>query len=127
MELWVGRVRYATDRRRLNDVGHRSREGKPFTHAIVLDLRRAHHMPSHIQRLRARGLLDIAEVAERVGVHPSTIKAWHRAGLLVSHKANGKNQRLFEPPTPGDPRLVKHMGSRIEKRVTAQPAPEGAV
>ena len=112
---------------RLNDVGHRSGEGKPFTHAIVLDLRRAHHMPSHIQRLRARGLLDIAEVAERVGVHPSTIKAWHRAGLLVSHKANDKNQRLFEPPTPGDPRLVKHMGSRIDKRVPTQPAPGGAV
>jgi predicted site-specific integrase-resolvase len=84
-------------------------------------------MPSHIQRLRARGLLDIGEVAKRVGVHPSTIKAWHRAGLLVSHKANDKNQRLFEPPTAGDPRLVKHMGSRIDKRVPTQPAPGGAV
>jgi len=112
---------------RLNAAGHRSGEGKPFTHAIVLDLRRAHDMPSHIERLRARGLLSIDEVAERLAVHPSTIKAWHRAGLLVSHKANDKNQRLFEPPTPGDPRLVKRMGSRIDKRVPTQPAPGGAV
>jgi DNA invertase Pin-like site-specific DNA recombinase/DNA-binding transcriptional regulator YiaG len=112
---------------RLNAAGHRSGESKPFTHAIVLDLRRAHDMPSHIERLRARGLLSIDEVAERLAVHPSTIKAWHRAGLLVSHKANDKNQRLFEPPTPGDPRLVKRMGSRIDKRVPTQPAPGGAV
>jgi len=101
----------------LNAAGHRSGEGKPFTNGIVLDLRRAHHFPSHIERLRTRGLLSITEIAERLDVHPSTIKAWHRAGLLVSHKANDRNQRLFEPPAPGDPRLVKHMGSRIDKRV----------
>jgi DNA invertase Pin-like site-specific DNA recombinase/DNA-binding transcriptional regulator YiaG len=111
----------------LNAAGHRSGEGKPFTNAIVLHLRRAHRFPSHIQRLRARGLLSIGEIAERLGVHPSTIKAWHRAGLLISHKANDKNQRLFQPPTPGDPRLVKHMGSRIDTRVPTQPAPGGAV
>jgi hypothetical protein len=39
----------------LNAAGHRSGEGKPFTGRIVLDLRRAHHMPSHAERLRARG------------------------------------------------------------------------
>jgi hypothetical protein len=39
-------------------------------------------------------------------VHPFTIKAWHRAGLLISRKANDNNQRLFETPTLGDPRLV---------------------
>ena len=38
-------------------------------------------------------------------MHPSTIKAWHRAGLLTSHKANDKNERLFDPPDPDDPRL----------------------
>src|SRR5204863_7434387 len=74
----------------LNAAGHRSGEGKPFTGRIVLDLRRAHGMPSHLQRLRGHGMLTVDEIAHRLGVHPSTIKAWHRAGLLASHKANDK-------------------------------------
>jgi DNA invertase Pin-like site-specific DNA recombinase len=111
----------------LNTAGHRSGEGKPFTGRIVLDLRRAHGMPSHLQRLRARGLLTIDEIAARLGVHHSTIKAWHRAGLLTSHKANDKNGRLFETPTPGDPRLVARQGSPIRNRVPTQPAHGGAV
>ena len=111
----------------LNAAGHRSGEGKPFTNRIVLDLRRAHRMPSHAERLRARGLLTIDELAERLHVHKTTIKNWHRAGLLISHKANDKNIRLFEPPAPGDPRLVARQGSPITNRVRTQPAPGGAV
>jgi excisionase family DNA binding protein len=111
----------------LNAAGHRSGEGKPFTNRIVLDLRRAHHMPSHLERLHAQGLLTIDELAARLGVHKTTIKHWHQAGLLASHKANDKNIRLFEPPTPGDPRLVTRQGSPIKNRVPTQPAPGGAV
>jgi hypothetical protein len=111
----------------LNELGHRSGEGKPFTSRIALDLRGSNALPSHADRLRAKGLLSIGEIAKRLGVHPSTIKSWHRAGLLASHKANDKNQRLFEPPIPGDPRLVKRMGSRLDKRVPTRPTPGGAV
>jgi DNA invertase Pin-like site-specific DNA recombinase len=111
----------------LNAAGHRSGEHKAFTRLIVLHLRRAHQLPSHADRLRARGLLTIDEIADRLGVHPSTIKAWRRAGLLISHKANDKNERLFEPPTPGDPRLVKRMGSRLANRVLIESTPGGAV
>jgi Recombinase zinc beta ribbon domain/Recombinase/MerR HTH family regulatory protein len=87
----------------LNAAGRRSGERKAFTRLIVLHLRRAHQLPSHAERLRARGLLTMDEIAGRLGVHRSTIKAWRRAGLLVSHKANDKNERLFEPPTPATP------------------------
>jgi DNA invertase Pin-like site-specific DNA recombinase len=111
----------------LNQAGHRSGEGKPFTGRIVLELRRDHGLASHAERLHAAGLLTIDQIAERLGVHRSTIKHWHRAGLLTSHKANDKNERLFQPPTPGDPRLVKHMGSPLTTRVRTQPTPGGAV
>jgi hypothetical protein len=111
----------------LNTAGHRPGEGKPFTGRIVLDLRRAHRMPSHAEQLHARGLLTIDELAGRLHVHKTTIKNWHRAGLLVSHKASDKNIRLFEPPEPGDPRLVARQGSPIRNRVRPQPAPGGAV
>ncbi|MGH9119837.1 MAG: recombinase family protein, partial [Acidimicrobiales bacterium] len=110
----------------LNADGHRSGTGQAFTPKIVLHLRRCNRLPSHLERLRARGLLTIPELADRLGVHPSTIKAWHRAGLLVSHQANDKNVRLFQPPTPGDPRLIKRMGSRLDKRVPTQPSTRGA-
>ena len=111
----------------LNQAGHRSGKNKAFTKSIVLHLRRAHQLPTHAERLQTRGLLTLTETAHRLGVHPSTIKAWHRAGLLTSHKANDKNERLFEPPTPGDPRLVKHIGSRLDRRQPTEPSPRGAV
>ena len=111
----------------LNQAGHRSGENKPFTGRIVLELRRFHQLPSHRDRLRAAGMLTPGELAQRLGVHRSTIKAWHHAGLLVSHKANDKNERLYQPPTLGDPRLVKRMGSPLTNRVRTQPTPGGAV
>jgi len=111
----------------LNHAGHRSGDGKSFTNRIVLELRRSHGFASHHERLRARGLLTLSELAERLRVHPSTIKAWHRAGLLNSHKANDKNERLFEPPAPDDPRLVKRPGRRLDQREPIQPSPRGAV
>lgn len=111
----------------LNAAGHRSGTGSAFTRLIVLHLRHTHQLPSHADRLRERGLLTMDEIADRLGVHRSTIKSWRRAGLLVSHKANDKNERLFEPPTPGDPRLIKRMGSRLAKRTLIESTPGGAV
>jgi DNA invertase Pin-like site-specific DNA recombinase len=111
----------------LNREGHRSGTGQVFTSSIVLHLRRGNGLPSHRERLRARGLMTMPEVAERLGVSVSTIKAWHAAGLLASHQADDKNVRLFEPPDPGDPRLRKRMGSRLDKRAPARPLQGGAV
>ena len=111
----------------LNQAGHRSGSGKPFTARIVLHLRRAHQLSSHADRLRRAGKLTLREIAGCLGVHPRTIKFWHAAGFLVAHQANDKNERLYDPPTPGDPRLVKRMGSRLSSRVRAEPSEGGAV
>ncbi len=111
----------------LNAVGHRSGEGKPFTARIVLHLRRDHHLASHAERLRARGLLTLDEIAAQLNVYTGTIKAWHCAGLLRSEKANDKNERLYHPPTLGDPRLVKQQGRRLSEREPIESTPGGAV
>jgi DNA invertase Pin-like site-specific DNA recombinase len=111
----------------LNAAGHRSGTDQPFTARIVLELRRDHGFPSHAERLRARGLLTTAEIAERLAVHPTTIKAWQHAGLLTSHKANDKNERLFEPPAPGDPRLISRRGHRLDDREPIPSTPGGAL
>jgi hypothetical protein len=111
----------------LNAAGRRSGTGKPFNAIIVRKLRREHHFPSHHDRLRTHGLLTIDEIAAQLAVHTSTIKAWHQAGLLTSRKANDKNERLYHPPDPDDPRLVKHLGWRLHKREHIQPTPGGAL
>ena len=56
----------------LNVAGHHSGTGQPFTPSIVLHLRRSNGLPSHLERLRSRGLLTIPELAEHLGVstHP---------------------------------------------------------
>jgi DNA invertase Pin-like site-specific DNA recombinase/DNA-binding transcriptional regulator YiaG len=111
----------------LNAAGHHSGTGQPFTPSIVLHLRRSNGLPSHLERLRSRGLLTIPELAEHLGVSTTTIKAWQRAGLLASHQANDKNIRLFDPPTPGDPLLVKRQGIRYDKRLPTRPSQRSAV
>ena len=58
----------------LNQASHRSGEHKPFTGRIVLELRRFHQLPSHRDRLRAAGMLTPGQLAQQLGVHPSTIK-----------------------------------------------------
>ena len=111
----------------LNQAGRTTGTGQPFTALSVLRLRQDHRLPSHRQRLRARGLLTPAEMAQRLGVHTSTIKNWHAAGLLTGHKANEQNEQLYEPPAPDDPRLVKHAGSRLKNRESHPSTPGGAV
>ena len=111
----------------LNVAGHRSGENKPFTAGIVVHIRRKYHLPSHSERLRAQGLLTTTELAQRLAVHPSTIKSWTKAGILNSHKANDKNERLYQPPTAGDPHLTVRQGSPLRKRVLTQPTTGGAL
>jgi DNA invertase Pin-like site-specific DNA recombinase len=111
----------------LNAAGHRSGENKPFTAGIVVHVRRKYHLPSHAERLRAQGLLTTTELAQCLAVHPSTVKSWTKAGILNSHKANDKNERLYEPPTAGDPRLTARQGSPLRKRVLTPPTTGGAL
>ncbi len=111
----------------LNKDGHISGGGQPFTARSVLRLRRHHHLLSHRDRLVRTGMLSLDEIAAHLGVQTHTIKVWHRAGFLSGHRANDKHEHLFEPPTPGDPRLVPSRGRRLSQRETTQPIPGGAV
>jgi DNA invertase Pin-like site-specific DNA recombinase len=111
----------------LNQLGRRSGMKRPFTRAIIVKLRHTHNLPSHRERLRARGMLTQHEIAQQLGVHSNTIHTWRHAGLLHAHKANDKNDYLYEPPTPGDPRLRKRQGQRLSDREPASPTPGGAI
>jgi DNA invertase Pin-like site-specific DNA recombinase len=94
----------------LNRQGLTSGEGKPFHRHTVARIRTAYRLPSRYERLRARGLLTLAEIAKRLAIAPETAKIWRRAGLLAAHRYDDKGQYLFEPPGPGTPTKFRHQG-----------------
>ena len=112
----------------LNAGGHRSGD-RPAVHPPDRVAPTPHTSPAQPRPTAAgpRPADDRARSPTASTSHRATIKDWQHAGLLVSHKANDKNERLYEPPTPGDPRLIKRMGSRLAKRVLIEPTPGGAV
>ncbi|HUA49658.1 MAG TPA: recombinase family protein [Solirubrobacteraceae bacterium] len=111
----------------LNTTGHRSGTGKPFTRTMIVKLRHSNGLLSRRQRLLAHGMLTQEQIAERLGVSRNTIHAWRRAGLLHAHRANDKNDWLYQPPIPGDPRLIKRRGWRHSKREPARSTQGGAM
>lgn len=90
----------------LNDQNLLSGDGKPFHRLIVRNIRITYSLISRYDRLRARGLLTMAELAERLNVSTSTIKLWRRANLLRAHKYDDRGDYLFEQPDSDTP--IKH-------------------
>jgi DNA invertase Pin-like site-specific DNA recombinase len=100
----------------LNRQGHISGWGKQFNSRMVTRIRLSHKLPSHHDRLRARGMLTQDELAERLDVMPTTVKTWRRAGLLVAHRYDDKGGYLFEPPGADAPVKFQHQGKTRGRR-----------
>jgi hypothetical protein len=83
----------------LNTRGLQPVVSERFTTWVVWRIRTSHGLESRFDRLRRRGLLTLEEMAEALGVHPSTVKARQARGELVSVAYNDKNQRLYAPPS----------------------------
>ena len=84
--------------RLLTEHGFRSGTGKPVNPMMVARVRAHYHLTPRYARLRERGLLTLAEVAQALGISTATVKHWRRAGLLRAHAYNDKHQYLYEPP-----------------------------
>ena len=82
----------------LNERGWRTYEGKPFSAARVLSLRRYQQLKAHGTRLAERGLLSADEAASAYGVCRETLMAWGRAGLLPMYRINDQGTAVFPPP-----------------------------
>jgi DNA invertase Pin-like site-specific DNA recombinase len=83
----------------LNHEGLRTGTGLPFTRARIRDLRVRQGLKSRYQRLRDRGLWTLQEMADRLGVCPSTVHRWREAGLVNAHQCGSdRSHRLYEPP-----------------------------
>ncbi len=105
---------------------------KPFTRPIVVHLRRAHQLPSHADRLRARGLLTINETAaatRRAPQHDQGLAPRRTAHLPQSQRQERATLRPTRPqrPTPHSaPRLAParpRTHPTIPTRCTMKPTP----
>ncbi len=99
----------------LNQNGHRSGNGRPFTRKMVVDLVKDNDaFKSRYDRLRHKGFLTQEEMAERLGITPPTVRTWARHGLLRAHPYTDRHQCLYEPPGAHPPR--KMQGHKLASR-----------
>jgi DNA invertase Pin-like site-specific DNA recombinase len=96
----------------LNDRGLHSGTGEPFHQRMLDQIIRAYRLRSRRSRLRAAGMLTLAETAAAHGVHPHTIKAWRRAGIVGAQRYNDKGEYLYHPPDPANPPNRPKIGRR---------------
>ena len=92
----------------LNGRGWRTYEGKPFSAARVVSLRRYHRLKTHGTRLAEHGLLSVEEAALAYGVCRETLMAWGRAGLVPMSRINDQGTAVFPPPDEYAPRKNAH-------------------
>jgi DNA-binding XRE family transcriptional regulator len=96
----------------LNERGVRSGKGGRFHSKTVANIRRRYALQSRYDRLRARGMVDAAELARLVGVSRQTILRWHRDGAVQAHAYNDKHQCLYEPAAPVPPPPARWASAR---------------
>ncbi|WP_435874385.1 MerR family transcriptional regulator [Nocardia vinacea] len=67
---------------------------------IIDNIIRAYRLRTRRQRFRDQGWLTPAEMAARLDITASTLKAWRRAGLVTAVRYNDKGESLYQPPDP---------------------------
>ena len=97
----------------LNEQGYRSSgDGLLFTHQMVGQIQRNYGLKTRQERLRERGMLTIAEVAERLDICVATARRWQKKGLFRMHQY-ANNRYLYEPPVKEDHEKFKLFKNRV--------------
>lgn len=99
---------------KLNELGHCNWLGQPFTMKKVISLRLTYALKSRFQRLRERGMLTGEEVAQQIGVSPTTVHQLGRSGVLKRQLYGNNCRCLYEPL--GDVQFIKGAGGRFRPR-----------
>jgi hypothetical protein len=87
----------------LNERGLETGAGGPFCSASVRWIRYSAGLKSYKERLREAGMLTTQEIAAQLGVSESTVKLWHRKGLLKGCKCNDRGDWLYHPQGKNPP------------------------
>src|SRR5712692_8730724 len=104
----------------LNERGWRTYEGKPFTAARVLSLRRYRRLKDHGTRLAEKGWLNASDAASAYGVCRETLMLWGRAGLLPMSRINEQGTAMFPPPGQAAPRKNAHKFANTRTRSSCE-------
>ncbi|HXZ74118.1 MAG TPA: recombinase family protein [Streptosporangiaceae bacterium] len=88
---------YAQIADHLNAAGHTTGDGHCWDGSRVSKLASSYQLPSHDQRLQDRGLLTLAQIAADLHAHPSSIKRWHRLGLITGEQADDRGVFRYHP------------------------------
>jgi hypothetical protein len=72
-------------------------------------------LKSRFERLRAKGMWTLDEMAQRLDISTKQLKTWRAVGLVGAHLCNDKNEYLYENPGANPPR--KASGVRLSKRL----------
>jgi len=102
---------------RLNKKGWRSSTNQPFSRRIILRLRTDHKLMSRTKRLRAKGLLNVREIAQLIGIKQFQVDYWRQQGLLEAIRSNDKNDHLYEVP---DANAIQQIKQRTRSNNTNQ-------
>jgi DNA invertase Pin-like site-specific DNA recombinase len=94
----------------LNQRGLTSGTDQPFHRLMIHNIIREYRIPIRHQRLRAAGLIPLAEMATRLNVSTTTVKKWYHAGLVSGQRYNDKGEVLYNPPGTDPP--TPHRGRR---------------
>jgi hypothetical protein len=92
-----------------NQRGLASPKGHRFHVDLVSRVAKEHGLQSRYERLRAKGLRTVSEIAAELRVTPQTVKIWRARGLLKAYPFSDKNECLYEPLTntcPGRMRAI---------------------
>ena len=103
----------------LNQRGLPSGTGEPFHRLIIDHIIRAYRYPAAASGSATPGMLTLAETAAAHGVHPHTIKAWRRAGIVSAQRYNDKGEYLYYPPDPANPPNRPKIGRRPKHPLTS--------
>ena len=98
----------------LNEKGLRSGKNLPFRPRTIGVIQKAYSLKSRYDRLREGGKLTLREIKAVLGICASTVRAWHKAGLLRGYRYNEK-EYLYAPPT-GDFQQ-KQRGKKLSERL----------
>jgi len=100
----------------LHAAGYEPPVGERFSIWMVWKIRKAHQLESRFDRLRRQGMLTLDEMAERLDVHPQTVKDRAARGQLASVAYNDKGERLYAPPVPPTSTPCAKCGKPIAER-----------
>lgn len=105
---------------RLNAEGLRTGAGRPFDADAVRWVRYTHGLKTPQQRLRETGKLTIHEMADRLRMRETTIRAWARQGRLRADRYGRKATWLIAP-IDQQPEEIRQLAARCVERAAARP------